>query len=92
MGHFYLSNCHREGKGHRRAAGQYFWAHGPPLRGLAEHWTRRELIEYLADSQRLVGERARLAALAGEYSGEMASYANLTAEERGVLADWLLRR
>lgn len=78
------ANCHgdeREGK-----------SLGPSLAGLAQHWTRETLVEYLADPQGFVERDPRLRARSEEYSGKMDPYDNLTLEQRGVLADWLLER
>ncbi len=76
------ANCHGED---RRGKTQ-----GPPLTNLAEHWTRANLIQYLADPKSWIDRTPRLRKMRSEYSGEMSSYGNLTYAERKVLAEWLL--
>ncbi len=78
------ANCHgEEGAGTSR---------GPALRELSRHWTRERLVDYLADPQAVAAVDPRLRARGREFSSEMGPYDNLTAEQRGVLADWLLAR
>jgi mono/diheme cytochrome c family protein len=76
------ANCHGEnGEGRSQ---------GPALAGLASSWELDALVGFLADPDPFVERDPRLAALLEEHSGEMSSYANLTREERTVLAAWLL--
>jgi mono/diheme cytochrome c family protein len=65
---------------------------GPPLAGLSSSWSRDELALFLNDPAPVLEANGRLRALANAYSGEMARYDNLTEEQRGVLAAWLLER
>ena len=75
-------NCHGEaGEGR---------SNGPPLRGLAKHWTRADLADFLGDTEGWEERDERLAGLSEEYSGDMRAYANLTAAERTRLAEYLL--
>lgn len=76
------ANCHgNQGEGQSQ---------GPPLRGLRELWSREDLVEFLADPAPWQARDPRLARLAREHSGEMAGYSNLSAQERGRLADYLM--
>ena len=63
---------------------------GPDLAGLAEHWDVEGLAAFLADPEEAVEGDERLARLARESSSTMRSYANLSLEQRRVLARWLL--
>lgn len=76
------ANCH--------GAGGEGSSLGPALRGLAAWWTRDALVSYLADPRTFVENDPRLKELDERYWGSMSSYDNLTAAQRGVLADWLL--
>ncbi|MEQ1891078.1 MAG: cytochrome c [Planctomycetota bacterium] len=78
------ANCHGPAREGTRLA--------PPLAGLAAHWTRDSLAEYLADPRAMVAREARLKELDKAWSSDMGPYANLSHEERLVLADWLLLR
>lgn len=76
------ANCHGE-----EAVGGPL---APPLRGLAAHWTRDDLARYLRDPRGFAGKSARTRELEDEYTRIMPPYSNLTGEERGALAGWLL--
>jgi mono/diheme cytochrome c family protein len=77
------ANCHGDQReGTRR---------GPPLAGLAAHWTGPELAEFFLDPRAQVERDARLRAYDAEYgSSDMSSYANLDRSQRTTLALWLL--
>lgn len=62
---------------------------GPPLRGLAKHWTREELASYLADPQAAVARDPRLAELARQYAKEMPAITT-PEEQRLEIADYVL--
>ena len=64
----------------------------PPLRGIAEHWDRESLIEYLKDPRPVIERTPRLQQMKRRYSMEMRSFRELDEELRGRLADWLLAR
>ena len=76
------ANCHGE-----NAEGKSL---GPPLRELGRFWTRDELASYLEDPAPFVSSNERLKELDQAYTAEMGPYANLSVDERGRLADWLL--
>ena len=77
------ANCHGKAREGTRL--------GPPLEGLAQHWTRARLAEYLVDPRPLVASDARLSALDQHYgSSDMGRYDNLDLALRTALADWLL--
>lgn len=63
---------------------------GPTLSDLSRHWTREDLVTYLADPEAFVARDARLKTLAGRYMSHMASFGHLSEEERGRLADFVL--
>ncbi len=74
--------CHEpDGSGSDRA---------PALGGLREHWTRDRLVLYLFDPAPIIAADPRLKELEDTHSLPMPRYHNLTEEQRGVLADWLL--
>ena len=78
----HCSHCHgdeRQGK-----------LHSPPLTGLARHWTHDTLVEYLAAPASFVARDPRLSRAASRYSSRMGPSNDMTAEERSVLAGWLL--
>jgi mono/diheme cytochrome c family protein len=62
---------------------------GPPLRKLADNWTRERLAEYLSDPKALVEKDPRLKALARNYSMPMPPV-RLDLEQRLRLADYVL--
>ncbi len=72
-------------------AGEGSWM-GPPLSGLAEHWERESLAEFLRDPKPFVAEDQRLAELLGKYPNPMVGNRVLGKAERLQLADWLLVR
>jgi mono/diheme cytochrome c family protein len=76
------ANCHGETREGTRL--------GPALLPLSPSWTRERLAEYLADPRALVASDERLAALDRQFSTDMGPYANLSQDERLVLAGWLL--
>jgi mono/diheme cytochrome c family protein len=76
------ANCHGSAREGTRL--------GPPLAGLAAHWARATLADYIADPRAIVARDPRLAELDRRWSTDMGPYDNLTLEQRLVLADWLL--
>ena len=54
------ASCHGEGREGKRS--------GPPLKGLAEHWTAEQLVGYLADPDAVVKATPRLAYKAEQYA------------------------
>ncbi|MCZ6596852.1 MAG: c-type cytochrome [Planctomycetota bacterium] len=77
------ANCHDEGLGGT--------SRGPGLVGLAQHWNAADLAGYLADPAAYLEDDERLQELEASHSGEMGPYANLTLDQRTVLARWLLQ-
>ena len=78
----HCSHCHgeeRQGK-----------LHSPPLTDLARNWTHDTLVEYLTAPAAFVARDPRLSREARKYSSRMGPSNDMTAEERSVLADWLL--
>ena len=71
---------------------------GPPLNGLAEHWTADELVRYLSDPDSVVKISPRLAYKAERYaigmpaaSGKSPGYAQKAREEKlRAIAEYLL--
>jgi len=77
-------NCHGEnGEGNSL---------GPPLAKLSSSWSRDQLAAYLNDPEPVLATNERLRTLAKAYVGKMSRYDNLSEEQRGVLAEWLLAR
>jgi mono/diheme cytochrome c family protein len=76
------ANCHGE-----RGSGARL---GPPLGGIEEHWSAPSLAEFLADPESWRARDARLAEQARALGSVMEPYANLSAQERLRLAEWLL--
>lgn len=62
---------------------------GPPLRGLAEHWTRESLAAYLADPKGTLASDARLQEVSKRFSMHMPPL-QYTLEQRLALADHVL--
>lgn len=63
---------------------------GPPLSGLADHWSRETLIEHLSDPAGVKAKNPRLVELGRRYSMAMPAVSGLDEEQLGSLADWLL--
>lgn len=84
---FVLQNCRQcheeDGSGSGR---------GPALGNLRANWTADQLVSYLADSKPFIEADARLKKLEDSHSLVMPRYHNLTDDQRGVLAAWLLDR
>lgn len=77
-------NCHgANGEGN---------ALGPPLAKLQANWSRDELVAFLTDPAPVLESNERVRALAKAYPAQMSRYDNLSPEQLGELADWLLAR
>lgn len=63
---------------------------GPPLRGLAQHWDRESLADYLADPRKRLESDARLKALSLNFSMHMPPATNFTPAQRLLIADHAL--
>jgi len=63
---------------------------GPPLVGLAEHWTVEDLAAYLAEPRSFVERSERLQAVDEQYRTNMQSFRHLDLEERTLIARWVL--
>src|SRR5687767_15820990 len=68
------STCHAKDGGGTALA--------PPLRGLAAHWTRESLAEYLLDPKGAIESNPRLKTLSLNFSMHMPPVLNLTPEQR----------
>lgn len=83
-------SCHGENREGKRS--------GPPLAGLAEHWTADQLVSYLEDPDAMIKADPRLAYRAEKYaigmpklSGKTPGYAERANEETlKALAEYLL--
>lgn len=62
----------------------------PALAGLAEHWTVEDMVAYLADPKGYAAQDPRLSEQGKSYRTVMPPYANVSVEDRTVLAEWLL--
>jgi len=84
------ASCHGESREGKRS--------GPPLNGLAEHWTAEQLVSYLADPDAVVRATPRLAYKAEQYaiampavSGKSPGYAGKVSEATlASLAEYML--
>jgi len=84
------ASCHGESREGKRS--------GPPLRGLAEHWTPDQLVRYLSDPDAVVKSDPRLAYKAEKYaismpavSGKSPGYAGKVSEGTlEALAEYVL--
>lgn len=84
------ASCHGESREGKRS--------GPPLTGLAEHWSAEQLARYLADPDAAVRATPRLAYKAEQYaiampavSGKSPGYAGKVNEETlAALAEYML--
>jgi mono/diheme cytochrome c family protein len=82
--------CHGEDREGKRS--------GPPLIGLAEHWTGDQLVSYLSDPDAMIATNPRLAYKAEKYaigmpkvSGKSPGYADKALPDKlGMLAEYLL--
>jgi mono/diheme cytochrome c family protein len=63
---------------------------GPALRGLKQHWTREQLVEYFVDPQAFAAKDPRLAKQGKGFIQSMPGYKALKPEERASLADLVL--
>ncbi len=63
---------------------------GPPLRGLARHWTAESLSGFLADPDAVLEREPRLAELSYRFRNRMPSFAHLTGSQRKTLARHLV--
>lgn len=63
---------------------------GPPLVGLAAHWERAALAEFLREPDVAVAADERLAEVARRFPSRMKPYRNTTGEERLRIADFVL--
>ncbi|MEO0651221.1 MAG: c-type cytochrome [Planctomycetota bacterium] len=64
---------------------------GPELEGLAAHWTREDLADFLKDPDAWVQKDERVAGLADQYPVKMVRpITPLAPNDRLRLADWLL--
>ena len=74
--------CHGEGaEGSTRA---------PRLSDLEEHFSRKQLIEYLNDPDAYISKDARLSERQSSFSGSMPKFHYLGADQLQLLADYLL--
>jgi len=84
------ATCHGENREGKRA--------GPPLTGLADHWSADRLVSYLTDPDEMVRKDPRLAYKAEQYaigmpkvSGKSPGYGDkVSAERLAVLAEYLM--
>ena len=84
------ASCHGEDREGKRS--------GPPLNGLAEHWSADQLVSYLADPEAVVKATPRLALKAERYaismpavSGKAPGYADkANAETLRAIAEFML--
>ena len=84
------ASCHGEAREGKRS--------GPPLTGLADHWTADQLMNYLADPDAVVRANPRLAYKAEKYvigmpkvSGKSPGYSDKAQAERlRALAEYML--
>jgi mono/diheme cytochrome c family protein len=84
------AGCHGEAREGKRS--------GPPLNGLAEHWTAETLVDYLADPDAVVKANPRLAFKAETYaismpavSGKAPGYADkANPETLAALAEYMM--
>ncbi|MFN0243985.1 MAG: c-type cytochrome [Planctomycetota bacterium] len=63
---------------------------GPKLVGVAVHWKRDTLVEYLKDPQAYAAKDARLAAQGKQYMMPMTKFGMLPREQLAALADHVL--
>ena len=64
----------------------------PSLEGIAPHWTVDGLVLYLADPPAYAAQNTRLHEQGKGYVQPMPKYGALAAEERALIARWLLER
>ncbi len=64
---------------------------GPPLRGLAEHWNREDLADFIANPEPFIAREPRLAGQTARYPMRMPGDASLSREARLAIADWMLQ-
>ena len=84
------ASCHGDDREGKRS--------GPPLQGLAEHWTAETMLDYLADPDAVVKANPRLAFKAEKYaismpavSGKAPGYSDkANAETLTALAEYML--
>jgi hypothetical protein len=62
---------------------------GPPLKNLAQHWTRGSLVTYVVDPASFTAANPRLKALQKRYGMPMPSFL-IDKDARQELADYLL--
>jgi cytochrome c551/c552 len=63
---------------------------GPPLEGLAAHWSTEDLARYLRDPLPVIEATPRLSKMRRKYPATMRPFGELTKDERTRIARWLL--